>query len=191
MDPLSGNPPPVDFTDPEPSAPPTNACAAPPDTVEAYRAQRDAPACSPQPRAPEQKLFEGIREHARNEVELCRRPADIIAVRIADVMTGDALDLNHHWIRTAHREAGMGADGGGVAGHHLDIPFVTPETVNDHSGEGGRAGSGRQPVPGVDAACVDRELEVGKKLGTWTPWNQCQTFAKQVLDRCAEKAKKE
>ena len=38
---------------------------------------------------------------------------------------------------------------------------------------------------GVDEACVDRELEVGKDTGTWIPGaNDCHTVVNDILDKC-------
>ena len=155
--------------DPLPSEP--NACTEPESLAREY-VEHAAPACKTEPPA----VLDTLEEHAHGEVELCKRTADLPGAR--------ELDVKHHWIRTASKEAGMGAKDGGVPGHHLDVPFVTKVTVNDHTGEGAKPGASCETVPNVDAACVDRELELGKDLGRWTPTNQCQTFAAGVLAHC-------
>ncbi len=167
--------------------------------VESYLAQpRDAqePLCrSPSqpfsradtPQGEELKLLEMLRAR-RNEqaaaalgrgVELCKRTADLPGAR--------ELDVKHHWLRTATKEAGMGPADGGVPGNRMDLPYVTQTQINDHTGQGQLAGSTCERVPEQDVACVNRELEQGKPLGAWTPTNNCQTFAADVLERCSTK----
>jgi hypothetical protein len=110
------------------------------------------------------------------QVELCSRPAELPGAK--------QLGLRHHWIRTTHVEAGMGAKGRGVPGKdgHVDPPGI-PTTVNDHRGEGVEKGQ-CVVIPDADEACVEKQLTIGRETGTWLPWNQCQTFAKEVLDAC-------
>lgn len=44
-----------------------------------------------------------------------------------------------------------------------------------------------EKVPNVDEDCVNRELEIGKDTGRWVPpFNDCQTYAKEVLERCTQ-----
>lgn len=38
-----------------------------------------------------------------------------------------------------------------------------------------------------DEACVEKELQLGRDTGAWTPMNQCQTFAAEVLAKCSTK----
>ena len=39
-------------------------------------------------------------------------------------------------------------------------------------------------ISGVEEACVDSLLVLGKTLGKWAAWNQCQSFAAGVLRQC-------
>ena len=39
-----------------------------------------------------------------------------------------------------------------------------------------------QEIPNVDEDKVNKQLKNFKPLGTWTPWNQCQSFASDVLN---------
>ena len=113
------------------------------------------------------------------QVELCKRPANIPVLK--------QLGAEHHWIRTSHVEAGMGPKAGGVPGKdsHVDMPG-DPTSVNDHLGEGAQ-GADCKPVKDVDEACVEKELQIGRDTGPWTPMNQCQTFAAEVLEKCSTK----
>ena len=116
------------------------------------------------------------------QVELCRR--------VADLPLNDWIGAEHHWIRTPEQEAGMGPAQGGVPGvgeggysSGADCPG-TPTTVNDHTGQGSNVGSTCEEVIDVDEQCVNDQLELGRDTGRWSPWNQCQTFAQDVLDQC-------
>ncbi|PTL81500.1 hypothetical protein [Vitiosangium sp. GDMCC 1.1324] len=139
------------------------------------------------PQGEELKLLEMLRARQKEQaaaalgrgVELCKRTADLPGAR--------ELGLKHHWLRTSTKEAGMGPADGGVPGNRMDSPYVTQTRVNDHSGQGQRPGSICERVADVDEACVNRELEMGKPLGAWTPINQCQTFAAEVQERCSTK----
>jgi len=42
------------------------------------------------------------------------------------------------------------------------------------------------PVFNVDEKCVNNELQIGKSLGNWMPWFQCNSFADAVIARCSE-----
>jgi hypothetical protein len=117
---------------------------------------------------------------APGKVELCKRPADLPLLH--------QLGFQHHWIRTSSKEAGMGEAGGKIPGHGSDTPRLTHRTeIVNHQGEGHAPGAKCQPVPNEDEACVNRQLELGKQTGTWTPTNQCQTFAAGVLEKCKTK----
>jgi hypothetical protein len=104
------------------------------------------------------------------KVELCKR--DVLLPGL------DRLHVQHHWIRTSTKEAGM----------HAITPGHLATAVRDHTGEGDRFESTCERVDHVDEDCVDKELELGRPLGLWTPWHQCQTFAAEVLDKCRSSA---
>ena len=113
---------------------------------------------------------------ASGTVWLCRR--------VAHLPLAETFQVEHWWLMTANREAGMGACGEGVPGGRSDSPYFTETCVNDHSGEHVHDDARCEPVGNADPACVDRELSVGRALGVWTPTNQCQSFAQGVLDDC-------
>jgi hypothetical protein len=123
---------------------------------------------------------EATSEPRGSSVRLCAKPAEIPILR--------ALGLEHRWLMTASKEAGMGAAGEGVPGDHSNVPFVTQTAINDHAGEHQTATAHCEPVANVDEACVDEKLNLGAPLGRWTPQNQCQTFAEEVLNDCTPRS---
>jgi len=107
--------------------------------------------------------------------------------RVADPPLGN-LGVEHQWLRTDSKEAGMGPANGEVPGVESgrisdNLPY-TDTRINDHTGEGDKPGSHCEPVNNVDAECVNEELEIGKELGAWSAWNNCNTFANEVLENC-------
>lgn len=102
----------------------------------------------------------------------------------------NVFDLQHMWLRTSTKEAGLGQAGGGVPGEGdyeiaNNSPFVTQTEVTDHSGRGNRSGATCRPVSNVSVGCVNKMLDVGQRRGGWGPMNQCQTFVGQVLRTCS------
>jgi hypothetical protein len=118
------------------------------------------------------------------KVELCKAEAEI-------ALNERTVRAKHHWIRTTHKEVGLGGEDGrvpGLRGQEKDY-YGKPVTLNDHTGRGEVFGSSCEEVPDVDEACVDEKLEVGKKMGRWTPpFNDCQTVAAKILDDCRKPA---
>lgn len=114
-------------------------------------------------------------------VQICSRPTNLS--NVPNWLSQNIIP-NHNWIKTDTIEAGMGGDclvpGQGCA----DIPFVTKVKVKDHFGQSSQEGAMCQTMNNVDEACVNRELEIGKNLGTWNPYNQCQSFAWSVVTKC-------
>jgi RHS repeat-associated protein len=112
-------------------------------------------------------------------VELCRRD-----VNIDWVGSANRYMPQHHWIRTDTAEAGMGGvcpvPGQGCS----DRPGVQTQTI-PHAGQGAAPGSTCMTVPDVDEQCVNRAIAPGQAQGRWMPWNQCQSFASDVLYRCS------
>ncbi len=90
----------------------------------------------------------------------------------------------HQWIKTDTTEAGMGARGDSNAGNNFQIPGVKVEVV-DHTGRSNEEGSSCQKVKNVDEDKVNDLLRLGRPLGRWGPVNQCQSFARSVLQSAA------
>ena len=62
-----------------------------------------------------------------------------------------------------------------------DLPG-TRTVVTDHTGRSMAPGASCSLVTGVDAKCVESQLELGRDLGRWTPLNNCQSFVGDVVD---------
>ncbi|MBE2253384.1 MAG: hypothetical protein IAE78_27900 [Myxococcus sp.] len=115
------------------------------------------------------------------QVELCKRAADLPVV--------GPLGATHHWLRTPNKEVGMGQNPGQIPGHGEAPPVMQSTQWIDHSKEKEKE---CVVVPDVDAACVERETEIGKDTGQWVPFvNDCHTKTQEVLDKCSTKPKPE
>ena len=103
------------------------------------------------------------------DVQLCRAPAQIL---------GGLVD--HVWIKTSTKEAGMG---GAVRnpGDQYESLYTTKVYVIDHSGQSATRQGASCHVVDVDEKKVDNLLQIGKPLGRFSLWNNCQTFADSVL----------
>jgi len=89
--------------------------------------------------------------------------------------------LKHCYIKTDTVTAGMGPANNGPL---PACPIFTKTAVTDHSAEAISPGDCTD-VPGVDEACVNNSLKVGTPTGRWTPTNQYNSFANDVLDKCS------
>jgi RHS repeat-associated protein len=89
--------------------------------------------------------------------------------------------LKHCYIKTDTVTAGMGPANNGPL---PACPIFSKTAVTDHSAEAISPGDCTD-VPGVDEACVNNSLKVGTPTGRWTPTNQCNSFANDVLDKCS------
>ncbi len=107
------------------------------------------------------------------KVSLCSAPADIAYGAV-----------DHHWIKTDTKEAGMGPANGGVPGNESDSPYTTT-TINDHTGRSEASGAQCEVVENVDEQKVNELLEIGKDTGRFSPWNNCQTLAQEILDQAS------
>ncbi len=112
------------------------------------------------------------------EVFLCKQPAFGISWN----------PIDHHWIRTDTVEAGMGGahNSCGNAGNELGDHYGDPVQVCDHS-KRDKKNTSCELVHDVDEQKVNEQLELGRSLGNWTFTNQCQSFAKKVLDNASTK----
>lgn len=93
--------------------------------------------------------------------------------------------VSHCWLQTDTKVAGMNATAQcSLPGQNQsDLPWVTPVVVSDASCE---SSGNCQPVPDVDEACVNRELVIGRSLGSFGATNNCQTFVWEVLTKCSK-----
>ena len=115
----------------------------------------------------------------------------LLCRRIADVPLKEYTQLQHHFLMTELTAAGAGHCAGGVPGHGpIDLP-LSPMCINDHSPEVGAPGVICEQVE-ADPTCVNQELELGKHIGLWAPpFNDCQTFAANVIANCSPPASTE
>lgn len=93
----------------------------------------------------------------------------------------------HFWLRTDTKEAGLGDVQGvpGRGGKPHDSPYITPTMIVNHAGESSEAGVTCEEIPDENEQCVDKELDIGKRMGPWTLTNNCWTFTNDVLSSCA------
>jgi hypothetical protein len=110
-------------------------------------------------------------------VMLCQRPAE--------VPLADDLGLTHQWLKTSHKEAGLGAGDGSVPGDGRSTLPYSMTRISDHTGQSLRADAECVYIASVDEGCVDKQLALGQISGSWTPTNNSQTFAADVLDYCS------
>lgn len=105
-------------------------------------------------------------------VEVCSRKAEV------------AFGLfSHMWIKTDSVEAGMGGkiyEGVGI-GDVMELPYITRVYVRDHSDQ---VALKCELKEGIDEDCVNDELELGKYLGHWRIFNQCQSYVADVISKC-------
>ena len=90
---------------------------------------------------------------------------------------------DHQWLRTNSVEAGYGPPNGQPAGSPMP---GDPVTVTDHTGRSTQPGARCVEKRCIDEACVNRVLLAlrDRPLGTWGPFNNCNTFASNVLEAC-------
>jgi RHS repeat-associated protein len=94
------------------------------------------------------------------------------------------MDKDHMWLQTDTVQAGMGPSGGSAS--WCGLPSY-PVEITDHSWALRQEEKDKiqcSEVRNVDESCVNRELEIGKALGVWSPFNNCATFVTQVLELC-------
>jgi hypothetical protein len=88
----------------------------------------------------------------------------------------------HCFIKTDTVIAGMGAAG---RDDLPSCPVGIKTEVRDHSSKESFGDAKCQDVPGVDEDCVNKSLKLGTPTGRWWPWNQWNTFANDVLEKCS------
>ena len=87
--------------------------------------------------------------------------------------------LKHCFLKTDSKEAGMGPLG---AGPLPSFPILTPTEITNHTGQS--LISNCKKMKCVDETCVNQELQIGKHIGEWSPWNNCNTFVDEILEKC-------
>ncbi|MFO1387701.1 RHS repeat-associated core domain-containing protein [Cellvibrio sp.] len=97
--------------------------------------------------------------------------------------------IDHWWMKTDTREAGMGPDNGKVPGQEGggDLPFM-PTQVVDHTGEFQMPGAHVVPYngPPLDEKCVNDHLKIGTPTGPFIPFaNDCHIFVIDVIRACS------
>ena len=83
--------------------------------------------------------------------------------------------IEHFWFKLGSREAGYGP---------ADEGFMSVEVVS----EGSRSLEEEAvctEVPDLNMACVASQIEIGRDLGKWTPFNTCISFVNDVLRECS------
>lgn len=105
-------------------------------------------------------------------VQTCCRTADIL---------GGA--VSHCWLKTDTITAGMASSPQCRAdvGDNIELPYATKTYVSDHSCE---TADSCIVEENIDESCVNNALEIGKGLGRFSAWNNCQTFAQGVINQC-------
>jgi hypothetical protein len=94
----------------------------------------------------------------------------------------ECLRIPTHLAKDASNEAGAGPAGGGVPGQGgSNYPYTTKMTMNDHSGQGNQSGASCTPVPYVDVNKVNTQLEIGKPLGRFHAFNNCNTVTDAII----------
>lgn len=163
---------------PKAAAPSPTAPSPPPSVVVPFKSDGAPPIAPAHTNATEATLTAG---ELRSHVELCKRAADLPLI--------GQLGAKHHWLRTPHKEVGMGQTPGEIPGHGEAPPVGLSTQWVDHSKEKEKE---CVVIPDVDVACVERETEFGKDTGKWVPFlNDCHTKTQEVLDKCSTKPKPE
>ncbi len=111
-------------------------------------------------------------------VQVCSRP-----VNISWVGGASAYLPQHNWVQTGTYEAGMGAQCPVPGQGCSDTPGAQTQTIN-HQGQSTDPSSTCVPIQDVDEQCVNNAIRPGQRTGRWMPWNQCQSFAQSVIEKC-------
>jgi hypothetical protein len=56
--------------------------------------------------------------------------------------------------------------------------------IVSHAGQSQQAGTTCTEITGVNETCVNNSLPVGKKMGPWTPGNNCNNFTDNIFKKC-------
>lgn len=114
---------------------------------------------------------------------------------ISDAVSGTS-KLAHVWVKTSNIEVGMGPiqaerPGDDAAFGRL-MNFLTAKSIrdkvqvawSDHTGYSELNGATCSRLYLCDEACVEQEMQIGKRLGVYSIINQCHISAVRVLRKC-------
>ena len=110
----------------------------------------------------------------------CERPVDINWLPSG---SGNYLPY-HNWLKTDTLEAGMGGECPVPGQQCSDRPYAATNTIS-HAGQSSAPNASCTPVKDIDEICVNNAIRPGQPTGLWLPWNQCQSFVNQVINRCS------
>lgn len=106
--------------------------------------------------------------------------------------------VNHCWIKTDKQQtqigfANEGQPAGTDPGGACASPFFSQTQVQIYGGN--KKGTTCTEITDVDEKCVDDATWTDKKgwgatNGAWSPWNQCQTWTNDILNKCKKKCPK-
>jgi RHS repeat-associated protein len=89
--------------------------------------------------------------------------------------------VEHCWLETDTKSGGMGGNPDISPGQEYEY-LGSKVQINDHSKDKATRST---LMINTDEQCVNKELEIGKPLGTFfPPFNDCQSFARGVMSRC-------
>jgi RHS repeat-associated protein len=104
------------------------------------------------------------------EVQVCCREAQIAGGLV-----------NHCWVQTDTKSAGMGTDPDVLSGQQYD-GYGMPVFITDHSKD---KATQCTPQKNVNEECVNNKLKIGEPIGRFMPpINHCQSFAYGVVNSC-------
>jgi len=89
--------------------------------------------------------------------------------------------FKHCFIKTDSIEAGLGPANGGPL---PACPVGVDTAITDHRGQSLFPGTVCTEITNVNEKCVNSKLPIGKRMGTWGPTNNCNTFVDGVLNGC-------
>ncbi len=93
----------------------------------------------------------------------------------------DLFGMKHCFIMTDSKECGMGpADDGPLPAWPVGIPTK----INPHYGQGVPNSPMCKLIPDVDEKCINNACTQSGSTGKWSPWNNCNTWAKKTLNSC-------
>jgi RHS repeat-associated protein len=110
------------------------------------------------------------------KVELCCRPVIAPGSGILHL-----LGIDHCWLKTGSKTAGMGDVGGHAAWWEPIVRDVPVQVTDQRSEKHGKC----KEISCMDEGCVNKALQEGRPLGNFSYLNNnCRTFAISVIRKC-------